>query len=101
MGISKYDSMGDWAELANGDRFYPILRDECSEICKKSPINTAYIGSIPDKDWGMAFGGNLVDDSGDAPVGDAQLVDANLRGGRKSNLAPPDPSVGNSFLASA
>ena len=49
----------------------------------------------------MAFGGNLVDDSGGASVGDAQLVDANLRGGRKSNLAPPDPSVETSFLASA
>lgn len=101
MGIRKYDIMGDWAELANGDRFYPILREECSEICEKSPINTAYIGSTPDKDWGMAFGGTLARDSGDAPVGDAQLVDANLRGGRKSNLAPADPSVETSFLVSA
>ncbi len=51
----------------------------------------------------MAFGGNLADDSGVAPVpeGVAQVVDANLLGARKSNLAPPDPSVETYFLATA
>jgi hypothetical protein len=55
MGIKAYDVYGEWAELENGYRFYPIPREECDTKCRKEAINTVFIGSDPNQDWGMAF----------------------------------------------
>lgn len=46
--------MGEWAKLVTGKIFYPILREECPNLCAKDPTTTAYIGT-GDENWGMAY----------------------------------------------
>eukprot|EP00985_Skeletonema_marinoi_P022816 scaffold14762_cov210-Skeletonema_marinoi.AAC.11 len=67
-GIKEYDIMGEWAELSDGSRFFPIPRDDCS-TCEKAPVKTAYIGSTA---WGMAYGGGgaPAEENGVAPAED-------------------------------
>mmetsp|Transcript_15191 Transcript_15191/g.22943 ORF Transcript_15191/g.22943 Transcript_15191/m.22943 type:complete len:207 (+) Transcript_15191:2170-2790(+) len=68
-GIKAYDIMGEWAELSDGSRFFPIPRDDCSKTCEKAPVKTAYIGSTA---WGMAYGGGgaPAEENGVAPAED-------------------------------
>jgi hypothetical protein len=55
LGVKQYDIMGEFVELENGDRFYPIPVDDCATTCQMAPGNTAYIGPNPKENWGMAF----------------------------------------------
>jgi hypothetical protein len=52
MGVKEYDIMGEWVELVDGKRFYPIPKEECAILCSKTPSNSAYIGT---ERWGMSF----------------------------------------------
>lgn len=56
-GISGYAPDGNWAQLDNGTKFYPIPTGECNTTCALDSASTPYIknggGSGQESNWGM------------------------------------------------